>query len=408
MILPYFQELAAGIEQKLSLAPAGENIARKTLALQIARLGERIFSDQGRLAWCGVLAPFDVLQAMGVTSCFVEFVGAMLASTGGSEAFLGAAEQAGYAPDTCGYHRAVTGASLQGLMPEPDFLIATSAPCTGGLAVMEGLARHYRKDLFVLHIPSEDGPEEVDYLAQQIREMSEFVSARTGEPLDPARLRAAMEQTNEARELLLEVYQLAATVPSPARRRDLVNFALVIALLLGTETAVGVARVYRDEFARKVEGGEAGLPGEQLRLMWLQNRIQFKNPVESSLEQLGAAVVVDELNDINWDPIDPDDPYPGLARRMLSVPLVGPVQRRVKNLRRLARSYQVDGAIHPCHWGCRQGTGARGLVAQGLGEAGVPVLNLEVDCIDPRSFSAGQLQTRIEAFIEMIEARKEN
>ncbi len=30
------------------------------------------------------------------------------------------------------------------------------------------------------------------------------------------------------------------------------------------------------------------------------------------------------------------------------------------------------------------------------------VLNLEVDCIDQRNFSEGQLKTRLEAFVEML------
>jgi hypothetical protein len=142
--------------------------------------------------------------------------------------------------------------------------------------------------------------------------------------------------------------------------------------------------------------------------MWLQNRIQFKNPLEELLErQHQAAVVVDELNDINWDPIDPDDPYPHLARRMLATCLVGPIRRRVQGLSRLAAEYRVDGAINPCHWGCRQGTGARGLIERGLSRSGVPVLNLELDCVDERNFSPGQLQTRLEAFLEMIQQRKQ-
>jgi benzoyl-CoA reductase/2-hydroxyglutaryl-CoA dehydratase subunit BcrC/BadD/HgdB len=33
------------------------------------------------------------------------------------------------------------------------------------------------------------------------------------------------------------------------------------------------------------------------------------------------------------------------------------------------------------------------------------VLNLEVDCIDPRPFAEGQLRTRLEAFAEMLESR---
>ena len=68
--------------------------------------------------------------------------------------------------------------------------------------------------------------------------------------------------------------------------------------------------------------------------------------------------------------------------------------------------FGVHGAINPCNWGCRQGAGARGLIERALGDAGVPVLNLEVDCVDPRSFSEGQLRTRVEAFVEMLSARR--
>jgi benzoyl-CoA reductase/2-hydroxyglutaryl-CoA dehydratase subunit BcrC/BadD/HgdB len=81
------------------------------------------------------------------------------------------------------------------------------------------------------------------------------------------------------------------------------------------------------------------------------------------------------------------------------------MQGRIKHLHKLARAYSLDGAINPCHWGCRQGTGARGLISDGLKEIGVPVLNLEVDCVDKRNFAEGQLRTRIEAFMEMLESR---
>jgi benzoyl-CoA reductase/2-hydroxyglutaryl-CoA dehydratase subunit BcrC/BadD/HgdB len=188
-----------------------------------------------------------------------------------------------------------------------------------------------------------------------------------------------------------------------------VNFGLVFSLLAGTDAAVRVARTYRDEFEEKVREGIAGIPGERARLLWLQNRIQFKTPLEDLLaDEHGVAVAADEFNAITWDAIDPEDPYPGLARRMMSIPLCGPVERRVRHLQRMALDYRVDGAINPCHWGCRQGTGARGLIEQGLVEIGVPVLNLEVDCIDERNFTPGQLRTRLEAFVEMIAERRDD
>ena len=130
MMQQYFNDLVVGIEGILRENP--ENMSpRKMYALEVARLGERLYSGEGRIAWCGIVAPFDLLTAMGVTSCFVEFVGAMLASTGMVKEFLETAEHAGFGGDTCGYHRSVIGANLKGIMPEPDFLVGTSSPCTG-------------------------------------------------------------------------------------------------------------------------------------------------------------------------------------------------------------------------------------------------------------------------------------
>ena len=52
---------------------------------------------------------------------------------------------------------------------------------------------------------------------------------------------------------------------------------------------------------------------------WLQNRIQFHNPVEEILaEEHGALVVADELNDVWWEPLDPADPLPGPVAKALS------------------------------------------------------------------------------------------
>jgi benzoyl-CoA reductase/2-hydroxyglutaryl-CoA dehydratase subunit BcrC/BadD/HgdB len=45
------------------------------------------------------------------------------------------------------------------------------------------------------------------------------------------------------------------------------------------------------------------------------------------------------------------------------------------------------------------------MISQGLSQIGVPVLNLEVDCVDTRNFSEGQLKTRLEAFTEMLDSR---
>ncbi len=403
MMLQYFQMLESRIGAKIERTPDQPN-ARRKFALEIAKLGIRLYSGEHRVAWCGVVAPFDMLSAMNVTSCFVEFVGAMLASTGTVGTFLEESEHAGFGADTCGYHRGVIGAALKGLMPVPDVMIATTCPCTGGLAAMENLARMFKKELFVLDVPTSDTPESVQYLANQYKDMIRFIGSRTGESLDEDRLREAIEKSNRQRALMVEVYRLAQNVPSPANGQSLANFGIVMTLFLGTDAGIEIAQAYKDEFEEMVRNGQSGVPEEKVRLLWLQNRIQFKNPLIKMLErEYHASVVIDELNDVTWEPIDASDPYIGIAKRTITNPLNGELNRRLDHLRHLSEAYKIDGAVNPCHWGCRQGTGARGLIQASLKEKGIPVVNLEVDCVDTRNFAEGQLKTRLEAFMEMLQ-----
>lgn len=399
MMAEYYDKMVGAMEKRFHRHPT----ARNKFALEVLQLGRKLYSGTDRLAWCGVTAPFDVLHAMGINSCFVEFVGGMLSSTGAVGPFLEEAEHVGFLADGCGYHRAVIGATEKNMMPVPDLVIATSSPCTGGIAAIEHLARKFDCPMYTLNVPPEETEQSLKYLTEQLKGMVSFVTEVTGQTLDDDRLRTAMQKTNEARHHMLEAYRLAQKIPSPVTIGELRNFGIVMGLFLGTDTGVEIAQAYHNEYTARLEKGVSGSPGERLRLMWLQNCIQFRNPLVQMLESdYQATVVVDELNDIFWEPIDIDDPYPGLARRMIATPFNGQFDRRLKHIEKLVHAYQIDGAINPCHWGCRQGTGARGLIETTLKGLDVPVINLEVDCVDSRNFAEGQLKTRLEAFMEML------
>lgn len=403
MMKAYFTDLEAGIVEAIN---GGNASHRKLYTLELARLGKRLYSGTDSIAWCGITAPFDLLNALGVTSCFVEFIGALLAATGVVGTFIEETDHAGYSSDACSYHRSVSGAAMKGIMPVPEFLIGTTCPCSGGLAVLENLARRFDRNLFVLHVPQDDSPGKVRFLADQIREMAVFVSRITGRKLDDETLRKSVENSNRASEAMKEIYALARHVPSPVTSRDLSNFGIVMALFLGGEAAVTIAEAYRDQFRRRIDAGDQDTSRRKFRLLWIQNRIQFRHGLEKMLEEeYGASIITDELNDITWDPIDLENPFEGFARRAISIPINGTIEKRIGHLKKLARQYRIDGAINPCNWGCRQGAGARGLIENGLKEIGVPVLNLDVDCVDSRKFTEGQFRTRLEAFMEMLDAR---
>ena len=401
MMYDYFKNMVDGVSQKLLQDPDSIN-AKKKYVLEIAKIGQKLYTRNEKIAWCGVTIPFDLLNSMGVTSCFVEFVGAMLSSNETAPIFIKEAEDSGYAPDSCAYHRAVTGAMLKDIMPEPDFIIGSSSPCTAGLAVMEDMARRFKKDFFILNVPQNNSKESVKFLTDQIKEMTRFITAHTEKPLSMEKLGRALEFFNESSVILKDIYNLAKQTPSPVDNKLLKDFGTVIGLIMGTRKGVEICQAFKDELIDRIESKKIDPSKEKIRIMWIQNRIQYKFPIEKMLEDFGVKIVVDELNDVTWEPMDPDNPFESIAKRIISIPYSLGTSDRIAHMQLLAREYKLDGAINPCHWGCRQGTGVRGLTTKGLKDVNVPVLNLEIDCVDSRNLAQGQIETRLEAFVEML------
>ena len=398
MLKKYFEQLETGLKNKLETKVT----ARRRFVYEIARIGSRIFDNDWSIAWTTVFVPYEILNSMSVSGMFVEFFGAMLAGTGISSKYLDLSESKGFSTDSCSYHRTIIGAAMDGLLPEPDVLIGASIPCNGGVKALKRIGEIFNKDVFILNIPIETTPDAVDYLTDQYKEMIEYVENETGRKLDYDKLKKTIKYNNQAREYLIEVNNFCKNVPCPANSNDLKNFIIYI-LLQGTEEGVEVAKLYRDEFKFRVENGLTGLSEEKFRLMWIQNRIQFKTDILDLLEKrFGANIVIDELNHIWWEPMDENQPLRSLAHRMMIHPIVGPAERRLEVITQLAQEYKIDGAVNPAHWGCRQSAGARVLFKDALQKIGIPLIHLDVDCVDERNYAPGQIMTRLEAFLEML------
>ena len=394
----YFEQLETGLKNKLE----SKVTARRRFVYEIARIGSRIFDNDWSIAWTTVFVPYEILNSMSVSGMFVEFFGAMLAGTGMSSKYLDLSESKGFSTDSCSYHRTIIGAAMDGLLPEPDVLIGASIPCNGGVKALKRIGEIFNKDVFILNIPIEVTPDAVDYLTDQYKEMIKYVENETGRKLDYDKLKKTIKYNNQARKYLIETNNLCKNVPCPANSNDLKNFIIYI-LLQGTEEGVEVAKLFRDEFKYRVENELTGLSEEKFRLMWIQNRIQFKTDILKILEErFGANIVIDELNHIWWEPMDESQPLRSLAHRMITHPIVGPVERRLEVITQLAQEYKIDGAVNPAHWGCRQTAGARVLFKDALQKIGIPLIHLDVDCVDERNYAPGQIMTRLEAFLEML------
>ena len=80
---------------------------------------------------------------------------------------------------------------------------------------------------------------------------------------------------------------------------------------------------------------------------------------------------------------------------------------KLSEAERLAKITNADGGILFAHWGCKGTIGASGLIKSSLEAAGLPTMILDGDGCNPANTSDGQVSTRLQAFVEMLEENRE-
>ena len=131
-----------------------------------------------------------------------------------------------------------------------------------------------------------------------------------------------------------------------------------------------------------------------------------------SIEELGVIVTTDELctSTRYWsDPVVLEgavSPLAAIARRYLSnfpCARMYPSTERFDRIVKLAREAKADGIISETIRYCVPYAHDIPLLSDRLKSEGIPLLTLDVEY---GTSGSGQIRTRVQAFLEMVEARK--
>ena len=131
-----------------------------------------------------------------------------------------------------------------------------------------------------------------------------------------------------------------------------------------------------------------------------------------SIEQIGGLVVTDELctGTRYWaDPVamgDQDEPLKAIARRYLNnfpCARMYPSEERFQRILKLIREFRVDGVISQTIRYCSPYSNDLPLLSDVLSRSRIPMLSLDVEY---STSGSGQILTRVQAFLEMLEARR--
>ncbi|HTY81721.1 MAG TPA: 2-hydroxyacyl-CoA dehydratase family protein [Dehalococcoidales bacterium] len=372
----------------------------------IARQIKAGLKRRGLVVWGNAFFPFELLYGLGVTPYHPESVSAAAAAIGLSLRAVECAESACYSPDICSFYRCAVGLDIQKLLPAPDLVVSSSYLCEGAVKSFINTATDYGCEHYLLDVPYHQTEKSKKYVAGQLRELAEIIAKKQGKPVDMEKLALAVKLSNGSREYQLRINEMRRAHPGALSAVDATSYIPDMRFFSpGSESGVRFFRALYEE----VKVGAVKVKGKtpKHRLLWMHYvRPYYPNDIIDYLNSLGAVVCFNEAGYVYWPPLDPNHPFESIAEKVLSMPNGGPLERRAELAVKLAEEYYVDGVIHFSQRGCRQSTGGEYIIRDALRKKDIPMLILDGDAVDSRNYSKEPTRLRLEAFLEMLEAKK--
>ncbi len=371
------------------------------------------------VAWITSGGPVEPLLAMDIIPVYPENHAAMIGSAKMGEALCAKAEDMGYSTDLCSYARAdiscsvVKGGPIGGL-PRPDMLICCNNICGTVLKWYEVQARFYNVPLFILDTPichTGYTPEIAKYVRAQIDEYIAFLESVTQKKFNYEKLATVGRLSLEAQKLWQRVLNTTAHKPSPMSAFDAFFFLALIVTLRGTQIAVDFYTELVEEMEQRIRDGISVVPDEQYRLLWDNLPVWYQLKwLSGKFSQHNACLVADTYTSA-WcgtiKYIDENRFLDSMAEAYTRIYLNIGVDQMADQVLEMIRFYDVDGFVMHSNRSCKPYSFGQldimGIVQE---KAGIPVLMIEADMVDSRNFSKSQVETRIDAFMEIIKQNR--
>jgi bzd-type benzoyl-CoA reductase N subunit len=294
-----------------------------------------------------------------------------------------------------------------GIRGEYDFLdgVVGGSTCDGVRRLFD-LWRIYLKPGYwqVMTVPRKTTARAHALYLDQCRQFKESFEKFLGYEITDDALKHSIGVINEQRSLLKQLYELRKRDNPPVSGAETME-------VLSAATRMSKERfniLLRDYLAELAASRKTYKP--RARLM-VAGSVLTNADFIRSIEELGALVVTDELctSTRYWsDPVvlDGMKPLEAIARRYLDnfpCARMFPSDGRFNRIIQLARDYRVDGVISEIIRYCVPYAHDLPLLMERLKEAGFPTLALDVEY---NTSGSGQIRTRVQAFLEMLEARR--
>ena len=325
---------------------------------------------------------------------------------------VGADEAEKFIPrNTCALIKAFMGFKLAGLCPYVELadLLVGETTCDGKKKAYE-IFNEITKKVYVMEIPNKKGEDGKILWRNEVRRFAEKLEELTGKKIDLEKLKTASTIVNEKRKALQRLSFLRSHDPAPISGLDAL---LVNQVSFYDDPVRFTAKVNElcDELDERVKSGigvaEKGSP----RVLISGSPMAIPNwKVHAIVEGSGAVVVGEEacVGERNFGTLLDED-FSSLEEGMqkiadrymtINCACFTPNTERLKDIKSMVNKLHADGIIHYSIQFCTPYLIEAFKVRKVAETMGIPFLRIETDY---SMEDIGQLKTRIEAFLEMIE-----
>ena len=378
-----------------------------------ARVGGR------KVAWITSGGPVEPLIAMDVIPVYPENHGAMIGASKMGTNLCERSEAMGYSSDLCSYARAdiacatVNGGPIGGL-PRPDMLVCCNNICGTVLKWYEVQARYFNVPLFILDTPfchTEFAGETRAYVRRQLDEYIAFLEQACGKKFDYERLADVGRLSLEGQRLWQAVLDTTASRPAPMSAFDAFYHLALIVTLRGTEEVIEYYKQLLAKMKDRVARGIGAVQGEKYRLLWDNIPIWPRTRWLFNKFASHQACLVADTYTSAWcgtmQYIDENNFLDSMAEAYTRIYLNIGVDEMARKVIEMVDKYQADGIVMHSNRSCKPYSFGQYEIARIVErERGIPSLIIEADMVDERMFSESQVENRIDAFMEIVKARK--
>lgn len=395
-----------------------------------AELKRRVVDDGEPFAVAQADTPHEIFHVMDIPLVTNQWWSAYISAKQLSARYFDVMVEKGYPSNSCKYCSLGLACTLAndpatapwGGLPKPTVLVARLT-CDCIQHVFTQWADALDTDFFPMEAPAWEHkeanwfersnnhwdevyqPDRIALLVSEMRDLIALLENKTGRKFDEAKFQHLMERINEQEGYIAEAAKMIGEArPCPVSIADQMPNTMIPQWHRGSDWAVEHAKRFRDEVAERVAAGTGVSSNEKVRLMWIGAGVWHDPGFYQALEERLGAVFV-------WSMYMPfagpqyiraikERPMDALASRICSMNEVLHLPPWMNGwMVSEADRCGIDAALVLVPPDNRLSQSGTNLTRLSLEAAGVPVLALDADMVDAKSWDHDRMVESVASFL---------